>query len=190
MKKTDVRVRFTQKVLQESLVTLMKKKSILDISIIEICELAGLSRSTFYTYYKDQYDLLRKIEKQTFIEAENVIQRHTKAAKKTSSREIAAIFEDILQSIANNNNAIQVLLSENGDRNFQKKFFRNGIESIRQYTEAIGAQPSDEKAAKYSFVFVLGGVLTLVQEWLKSGMDMPVSELAKLLAKIAKEALV
>lgn len=34
----------------------MKKKSIMDITIKEICALAGLSRSTFYTYYKDQYD--------------------------------------------------------------------------------------------------------------------------------------
>jgi hypothetical protein len=36
---------------------------------------------------------------------------------------------------------------------------------------------------------VVGGTLTLVQEWLKNGMDTPVPELAKILAKLAEDAL-
>jgi AcrR family transcriptional regulator len=48
----DVRVWFTRKMLQDSPLTLMKETSILDISIKEIFELAGLSCATFYTYYQ------------------------------------------------------------------------------------------------------------------------------------------
>jgi AcrR family transcriptional regulator len=183
MEKTDIRVRFTQKVLRDSLLALMKEKSILAISIKEICELAGVSRSTFYIYYKDQYDLLRQIEDQTFIEADKIIQPHTKIAKKPNSREITAIFQDTLQFIANNNNSIQVLLGENGDRDFQKKYFRNSIESLRKFTEGIGVKLPDKKAAQYGFVFVIGGFHTLVQEWLKNGMDTPAPDLAKILTR-------
>jgi AcrR family transcriptional regulator len=167
----------------------MKEKSILEISIRDICELAGLSRSTFYNYCKDQYDLLRKIEDQTFIESDKMIQQYIRAAKKSGSRETAGIFKDMLQFIANNSNSIQVLLSENGDSAFQRKFFRDGIERIRQFAEAVGSKPQDREVSMYGFFFVAGGALTAVQEWLKNGMNTPVPEMAKMLSRLTREVL-
>jgi AcrR family transcriptional regulator len=188
--KPEIRVQVTRKVLQDSLIRLMETKPILNITNREICESAGISRTTFYHYYKDQYDLLRQIEEQTFIEADKIIQRHTKEAIKTGSRGVAVILQDILQFIANNSNSIQVLLSENGDSAFQKKFFRNGIEGIRHFTEAIGVKSQNKEMVKYSFFFVIGGMLTLVQEWLKNGMDTPVPEMTKMLVRLTREVLV
>jgi AcrR family transcriptional regulator len=187
--KPEIRVQVTRKLLQDSLISLMKTKPILNITNREICESAGISRTTFYNYYKDQYDLLRQIEEQTFIEADKIVRRHTREAKKTGSREVAIILQDILQSIADNSNSIQVLLSENGDSGFQKRFFRNGIERLWHYTEAVGVKSPDKEAENYGFVFVIGGMLTLVQEWLKNGMNIPAPRLAKMLVRITREAL-
>ena len=39
---------------------LYQKKRIEKISIRELCEVAGYNRSTFYTYFKDIFDLLDK----------------------------------------------------------------------------------------------------------------------------------
>jgi hypothetical protein len=102
---------------------------------------------------------------------------------------ITAVLKATLQFIADNSNSIQVLLIENGDSAFQKKFFRKGIESVRQFTEAAGDKSRDVRMDKYGFVFVVGGVPTLVQEWLKNGMDTSIPELAKMLAWIVREAL-
>jgi AcrR family transcriptional regulator len=190
MEKTDIRVRFTRKTLQDSLLALMKEKSVLDISIKDICDHAGLSRSTFYTYYKDQYGLLRQIEEQTFIEADKIIQPYARVIKKPNSREIAAIFQDTFQFIANNSNSIQILLSENGDSRFQKKFFRKGIESLGQFTEAFSVKLQDKKAFEYGSVFLVSGILSLVQEWLKNDMDIPVPEMAKIVMRLTREVLV
>jgi AcrR family transcriptional regulator len=186
---TNIRVRFTQKTLQDSLVTLMKETSIMNISTRDICETAGISRSTFYTYYDDQYDLLRQMEKETIVEMEKIVQPYISGARKSSSQTITALLQDILRYIINNNNSIQVLLSENGDSAFQKKFFRNGIEYTWHIIEAVGIKAPDEKVAKYAFAFLVGGFLTLVQEWLKSGMDTPAPDLAKMLVKLMREAL-
>jgi AcrR family transcriptional regulator len=163
--------------------------SILDITIKEICEAAGLSRSTFYTYYDDQYALLREIENRTFIEADKILQPYLNAAKKSSGLKIAAILEDTLRFIANNSNSIQVLLSENGDSAFQKKFFRKSIEQMRQFTTTGKAKQPEEKTAAYNSVFWAGGILALVQEWLKNGMDTPAPELAKMLARLTRDTL-
>lgn len=58
------RVKMTQKLLKDSLIELMERKNIRQISIKEICEQADVSRSTFYTYYGSQYDLLDAIRKE------------------------------------------------------------------------------------------------------------------------------
>jgi AcrR family transcriptional regulator len=189
MGKTDIRVQYTRKVLQDSLIELMKEKSILNIPIREICDRSGVSRSTFYTYYKDQYDLLRQIEEQAFLEAEDIIQRYTGAGQKSGKREITAITQDILQYIANNSNSMQVLLSENGDTVYQRKYFKHAIEQIQQIMEAVGIKQPDKKAAAYGAVFIVGGTIILIHEWLKNGMDIPVPQLAKMLARHMHEAL-
>jgi AcrR family transcriptional regulator len=188
MEKTDIRIRFTRKTLRESLVALMKEKPILNITIKEICDRAGLSRSTFYTYYKDQYELLRQIEDDTFIEARKVMQPHVDLARKPGKVNAAVVFQDLLQYIAGNSNSIQVLLSENGDSAFQKRFFRDGVVEIHQFAESAGHREG-KRIVEYGSVFFIGGMLALVQEWLKNGMDTPVPEMAKIIAKFTVDAL-
>lgn len=42
-------------------ITLRKKKSLEKLTIRELCDTAGINRSTFYAYYHDIYDLSDKI---------------------------------------------------------------------------------------------------------------------------------
>ncbi|MDR0376493.1 MAG: TetR/AcrR family transcriptional regulator [Spirochaetaceae bacterium] len=187
MKKMDIRTKFTQKALKDSLIECMKATPIRDIPIKAICAGAEVSRSTFYNYYNDQYDLLREIEEQTFIETDKIIQPYIKIAPKSRNRAVINLLHDILQYIADNSNSIQVLLSENGNSAFQKKYFRNGIEVVRKITEGISIKAQEERAARYGFVFVVAGMLALVQEWLKNGMDTPVPELARTITRLMRE---
>jgi hypothetical protein len=137
-------------------------------------------------YYNNQYELLRQLEDEAFAETEKIFQ---KGKMKSGGRVPAAFLQDILQSIADNGNSIQVLLSENGDSAFQKRFFRKGIEAIRQFTETAGIKVQDKVVARYRSVFLVGGILSLVQEWLQNGMDTPAPELAKMLARFTQDAL-
>jgi AcrR family transcriptional regulator len=190
MEKTDIRARFTKKVLQDSIIEIMKTKPILKITIKEICDKADISRSTFYTYYKDQYDLLRQMEDETLVEIEKIVQPYLGAVKK--SNVTGAIQQDllldILQYIATNTHFIQVLMGENGNPAFQKKVFSYGIERSRQFKKGNGKNPLDEKTSRYFSLFVTGGMLTLVQEWLKTGMDTPVPQMVKMIAAFTREA--
>ncbi len=64
-KRNDRRVRYTKMVIKQSFIKLLKQKSISKISIKEICEDADINRATFYSHYKNQYDLLKQIENET-----------------------------------------------------------------------------------------------------------------------------
>jgi hypothetical protein len=54
-----------QTALRNSLIELMKKKSILRITAKEIYDAADIGRTTFYAHYRDPYDLLDQIESET-----------------------------------------------------------------------------------------------------------------------------
>lgn len=58
MKKTDLRVVKTKKVLYDTLEELMKNKAFEEIKVSDICTHAFINRSTFYAHYTDKYELL------------------------------------------------------------------------------------------------------------------------------------
>ena len=53
MKRTDARVRYTQHVLKESFLMLLRDKPVNRITVKEVCELAELNRATFYAHYSN-----------------------------------------------------------------------------------------------------------------------------------------
>jgi len=173
------KIRYTKMVLRDSLVELMKTRSILNISIKDICEIADISRSTFYAHYKDQYDLLQQIEEETLAYFEDILDKYT---DKHGKKEMIQMLDEMFTYIANNGNSIQVLLSENGDINYQKKIFQRFV-SQNQIIKLISEKQQDDETNNYYSVFVVHGVIGLVQHWLKNNMSIPVPQLARILFK-------
>ncbi len=64
MRKSDARVRYTQRVLKESFLSLLREKPINKITVKEVCELAELNRATFYAHYSDCFELMENIEQE------------------------------------------------------------------------------------------------------------------------------
>jgi len=177
-KKENRKSRYTKMVIRESLMELMKAQSILSVSVKDICELADISRSTFYDHYKDQYDLLKQIEDETLAYFEDMLNRYK---DKQTQKETSQMVEEMLTYIANNGNTIQVLLSENGDIDFQKKLLFHFV-MHNQITKYFSEKQDDESKIYYS-AFMVHGAIGLIQHWLKNNMAMPVPQLAKLMMK-------
>lgn len=59
---SDRRVKKTKKAIQDALMTLMDKKNISDITIIELTKEADVNRKTFYNHYSDIYQVMDEIE--------------------------------------------------------------------------------------------------------------------------------
>ena len=60
-KKENQRIALTKRLLKESLIQLMVTKSVQNITVSELCELAEINRSTFYNHYGCPADVLRDI---------------------------------------------------------------------------------------------------------------------------------
>ena len=181
MKHMDIRTKFTKKAFKDSLVELMKTSPIRDIPIKAICAGAGVSRSTFYTYYDDQYALLDDIQNEVkgFAKA-----GYNKFIQNPGKQDVESFFEEMYREIANNHDSIQVLLSENGDINFQKKIIEEHIMEMKKTKKNTNDKPIAEKNERARFVFLVHGSVALIQDWIKHDMDLPIPEIAKLNSKI------
>jgi len=177
-KKENRKSRYSKMVIRESLMELMKSKSILSVSVKDICDLADISRSTFYDHYKDQYDLLMQVEDETLAYFEDMLIRYK---DKQTKKETNQMLEEMLTYIANNGSTIQVLLSENGDIGFQKKLLYHFI--MHNLITKYFSEYQNEETKPYYSVFLVHGAIGLIQHWLKENMAMPVPQLAKLLMK-------
>lgn len=162
--KIDRRAKYTKMVLEESLITLMEKKDISKITIKEICEKADINRSTFYAHYRDQYDLLRKIENK-FLAA---IQAYLENFDKKYTEDIVLITEKIFQYIRKNARICRLLLSERGDFTFQKKIMKLVYDLI--ISEITGNNKITKEDAEYVYSFTVSGCVGFVQKWLDDGM--------------------
>ena len=54
--------RMTKQRLYQALITLLQQKSLREITVRELTELAGISRGTFYFHYADIYALMDQME--------------------------------------------------------------------------------------------------------------------------------
>ena len=62
MAKLDARKRYTQMILKQSFLKLLKEKPVNKITVKELCELSQINRATFYTHYSDCFALLESID--------------------------------------------------------------------------------------------------------------------------------
>lgn len=61
MKKTDLRVKRTNKMIVEAFIHLVEEKGFDQVTVQDIADEAMINRATFYAHYKDKHDLYEKI---------------------------------------------------------------------------------------------------------------------------------
>ena len=106
MEKTDARKRYTQMVLKQSLLKLLKEKPVNKITVKEVCELAQLNRATFYAHYSDCFALLGSIENE-------LIGAFEQSLRYVNSFDVTALIEAIYEMIDQNREACRALILGN-----------------------------------------------------------------------------
>lgn len=178
--KMDRKSRYTRMVLQDSLIDLMKEKPINKITIKELCERADINRTTFYAHYSDQYDLLHQIEEETLSWGREAI---ANVIGKTDRHEMIKLLEEICQYVLENSRHLQVLMSEQGDIDFQKQLFTLIYQQCGASFAAVHSGEDD--TVEFSFIFVVNGSVGLIQHWLKTGLRRSAKEVAEIIYNMA-----
>lgn len=167
----------TKRLIREALLEMLKTCNIKKISIRELCEVAGINRTTFYNHYGSQYDVLNEI-------AEMYIQNTS-----------FAIIDDISKNKSIDECLTQVLQYMKDHLEFAKLVLDQGnydlithiTISLPQFDQmVIEHLPEDldldDKKAIASFV--QHGTVKLIKEWIFSDCLKSPEEEAKLILYI------
>lgn len=169
----DHRTRVTRLLIRKAFLELLSRKPIQSISIKELCDLAGVSRGTFYAYYTDIYDLLRQIEDDMTAEIAAALEPLLDAAGPVM------LSTRIFEILKENSDLCIVTLSDYGDKQFAARLINMGretcIDLYRNYFQNVPAKQID-----YYYAFISSGVMGLLRKWFDDGMTAAPSEIARL----------
>ena len=157
--------------MDEALITLLEKKDFEYITVKEICDTAGVNRSTFYLHYENTADLLKETTRY-------VIDKHLAYYKidkerislrfETKTREeLLFITEEYLTPyltfIKGNQRLFKVSIKQFHSMNMDEVYGRM-FEHIFSPILARFAVPEAERS--YVMKFYLNGIFAIIMEWL------------------------
>jgi AcrR family transcriptional regulator len=177
--KEDRRIKYSKKVLKESLITLLQRKTIEKISVTELCTLSDLNRSTFYAHYNGPEDLLQQVESELVDALDSYLGRYSFIGSELETEQVTVL---ILNYIADNADLCRVLLVENGDIAFQKKL----LTYIQRQVIREPLEKAKAEADLIDFVsrFCINGCIGIVQKWLETGMKRSSREMADIIIRL------
>lgn len=138
------------------------------ITVKEISGGAGVSRVTFYNYFKDPYDLLDSLE-------DEIVDRIVSAVRNgiCDMSDPEAFFQRFASTAENNANMMRVLLSGSRSSAFVEKIERAIVPLIK---ESLGADVGDPQVG-YAIDYHVAGMVAILRRWLAVG-DISVDALA------------
>ncbi|HHW93288.1 MAG TPA: TetR/AcrR family transcriptional regulator [Clostridiaceae bacterium] len=185
LRRDDRRTRRTIGALQNSLVKLLLKKPLREITVTELTESADISRTTFYLHYTDIDDLFSSLEDTIFKRFERIIHDtlidssmilHIKVDK-TGNVQLPALYE-VFKFIHDNTDLCIVLLT-NPDSTFLSRIWLEGYTTLMN--KAASTHDSKvNRSIEYYYYTVSSGVRGLIEHWLESGMKESVDEVYRL----------
>ena len=157
--------------MDEALITLLEKKDFEYISIKEICDTAGVNRSTFYLHYEKTSDLLKETTRYIIdkhLAYYEIDKTRISLQFETCKREELVFITDeylvpYLKFIKDNQRLFKVSIKQFNSFNMNEvynKMFDHIFSPILEHFHV------SEKERAYVMKFYLTGVFAIVMEWL------------------------
>lgn len=173
----------TQKLLEETLGTLLEEKSFEEIKVSDICAKAKIHRSTFYTYYNDKYELLKsKLDK---YEAKflDFLRKYKIEGKLTDSH--VDIMIEILKYFYFNKEYLKIIFQNNREGSIikilQKYLEAYIIEGVKDIKQVRSDRPY---TVEIMGSFYSGAFISVIGEWILKDCYITPEELAQYISDI------
>ncbi|MBQ2767566.1 MAG: TetR/AcrR family transcriptional regulator [Clostridia bacterium] len=170
-----------------ALISLLKKKSFDYITVSEICETAGVNRSTFYLHYETVGDLLDETARYLLNSFLSYFSTDTKSIalnlKNCELNDLIFICDKYLTPyltyIKDNKEIFATALANNKTLGFEDVYQRMFDNIFNPILERFH-YPSSIR--QYVMMYYLNGINAIIVEWLKNGCAMSTDELSKIIA--------
>lgn len=174
--KESRRVKMTKMLLKESLIELMKKQPIHNISIKDICEGADINRSTFYRHYETQYDLYDDIINDITDDIGEIFRKVNEEGYTTTF-----FLTRLLEYIEEKREVFLIVLSDKGNISVG--------ESYVKMTAKFIDRESVSELASYVINFIAAGMTSFLWTWLSKEQRKPAAEVASIMSALIRHGL-
>ncbi len=184
-KKVDRRVIKTKKAICNALIELLGTKTLNEITIKEVADLADVNRKTIYNYYAGVREILEEIEDTVVLAIDEVL---AKVDMYKTLENPLTIFDTINNILNSNLDFYRKLFNVNAS----SKLINKIMSSVALKLKNVLLQQNLVPADKVDLVsnYVVGGMLHSYQFWFNSNSDIPLSQFSKNISKILLHGIV
>ena len=161
--KTDLRVRYTQKVIQEAFWTLLKEKPLAKITVKEVCDLAQINRGTFYKHYMDCNDLLDKLKEEAILQMEQWL-------ASMESTGVRGELITLLRALQKDTGMFRILHTQGQSNAFLHRIFGCFYRFMEAHMEGIPGMSQGDRFKSMNYAFLAGGASSAIEYWIHTGM--------------------
>ena len=174
------RVKMTKRLLKDALMDLMEEKPLAAVSVTDLCNLADVNRSTFYSYYNDTIELLKEIENDVI---EKIPVADAKGRRIDLDQSLIEDFTLFFGYVRKHARDFNVLL-QTGDVHFSERL----MEAVMQRFPKPGQEAAYPLLARWGYIYAPSGVIGLMREWINGGFPLEDRAFAELVLQMSFRA--
>lgn len=175
MKKENQRVVISKRLLKEAVTRLLIKKHIDTITISELCQEAGINRTTFYRHYETPRDVLLEIEFE-FVKSFYEIPSSVNELK-----DLQNCLIHICEFLYNNKEITKLFIRNNTEQDFSQLYQSLSDMILASKKVLYKEQVVDEDTIRLMNTLVAYGTYAVVRQWLIEDIPKSPKEIAELI---------
>lgn len=171
------RVRMTKRMMKDALMEMLETKPFASVKVSDLCRIADVNRSTFYSYYDNISDLLKEIEDDVigWMPASDISKMSIELDKHLLE-DSTAFFRYIRDHARDFSILLQV-----GDVHFSERLMQAAMERFPKPMK----ETQNPLLTRWGFVYAANGVIGLMQEWIKNDFPLSDREFAELVLQMS-----
>ena len=186
MNKNESKYFHTAVKMDEALISLLEKKEFSYITVKEICDKAGVNRSTFYLHYENTSDLLKETTKYIIerhlsyysIQTASISLRFESCEREELVFVTAKYLVPYLTFIKENQKIFKVAIKEFNTMNFDEVY---GAMFTHIFSPILARFHVPEGERPYIMKFYLTGIFAIVMEWLNQNCADDMNSIIKII---------
>ena len=178
-KKNNAKSQATHALIKEVFLALSQKKDAEKISIREICDAAGINRSSFYLHFTDLYDLIDEVEKDMTQQIESILLQ----AFEYRNMPMRDVFTSLFTFLRDHQSFFRAYYQHR--RGAVRSLDLTKTEPFRSYIIDAGHQFGfeSEREIRYHSLFFTSGFSAIMEQWLLDGCPESPEYLSELIYK-------
>ncbi|MGT2715264.1 TetR/AcrR family transcriptional regulator [Streptococcus respiraculi] len=172
----DTRREDTKKAILNAMVNCLQHQPFNEITTTHLAQTAGISRSSFYTHYRDKYQLIEAYQEALFVEIEDIVTQHKRDRKE--------VFLEIF-ILLSREQLLSALLTHNGSQEIQA-FLINKVRLFinNDLADRSILEPLSEVEKDYRSIYLANAFFGIVQAWINKGKLESPTEMTCLVLKL------